>query len=57
MFSPLGIYVSLGMLDEGMRDEAAKQLNNYFGFNSPNNFNSGLEESVIQSIKEIFSIK
>lgn len=57
MFSPLSIYISLGMLNEGMRDEASKQLNDYFGFNSQNNFNGGLEESVIKSIKDIFSIK
>lgn len=45
------------MLNEGIRDEAAEQLNNYFGFNSQNNFNGGLEQSVITSINEIFSAK
>eukprot|EP01015_Nassula_variabilis_P022811 TRINITY_DN421_c0_g1_i1.p1 TRINITY_DN421_c0_g1~~TRINITY_DN421_c0_g1_i1.p1 ORF type:complete len:376 (-),score=66.58 TRINITY_DN421_c0_g1_i1:186-1313(-) len=55
LFSSLSIYICMGMLSEGMRDEAAKQMNDYFKFNSK--FDQGLEAEAIAAINNIFSLK
>lgn len=55
IFSSLSLYICMGMLSEGVRDEAAKEMNDYFKFNPQANF--GLEAEAMKAINNIFDMK
>eukprot|EP01015_Nassula_variabilis_P022814 TRINITY_DN421_c0_g1_i13.p1 TRINITY_DN421_c0_g1~~TRINITY_DN421_c0_g1_i13.p1 ORF type:complete len:227 (-),score=45.20 TRINITY_DN421_c0_g1_i13:4-684(-) len=48
-------YICMGMLSEGMREEAAKQMNDYFRFNPK--FDQGLEVDAVIALNKIFNMK